>query len=316
MTATAPIPAGTRPAQEPQPSDRRLEPRTVLTVGAVIAAGSLAVALLGLVLDPRVIQGAPAWLKPMKFGVSITLYLVTLRWMLSFITGHRRLLLAITGVMVVTLVGEIALIDLQVVRGTTSHFNDSTAFDSAVFDAMGGMVSMLFVATVIAAVLVLRRRGLDAGVAAGMRWGLLVSLLGMAEAGLMIANRGWNDGGGHTVGAPDGGPGLPITDWSLLHGDLRIGHFIGLHALQALPILAWLLVTRTGLDERTRARLLRVAAVGYAGLMVVLTWQALRGLPLLQPDAATLEAGAALVVLVLGAGGLVLARRPRAAIAA
>jgi hypothetical protein len=316
MTATAPVPAWTRPAQEPQPSDRRLEPRTVLTVGAVIAAGSLAVALLGLIVDPRVIQGAPAWLKPMKFGISITLYLVTLRWMLSFISGHRRLLLAITGVMVATLVGEIALIDLQVVRGTTSHFNDSTAFDSAVFDAMGGMVSMLFVATAVAAVLVLRRRGLDAGVAVGMRWGLLVSLLGMAEAGLMIANRGWNDGGGHTVGAPDGGPGLPITDWSLLHGDLRVGHFVGLHALQALPILAWLLATRTGLDERTRARLLRVAAVGYAGLMVVLTWQALRGQPLLQPDATTLEAGSALVVLVLGAGGLVLARRRRAPIVA
>jgi hypothetical protein len=174
---------------------------------------------------------------------------------------------------------------------------------------------MLFVATAVAAVLVLRRRGLDAGVAVGMRWGLLVSLLGMAEAGLMIANRGWNDGGGHTVGAPDGGPGLPITDWSLLHGDLRVGHFVGLHALQALPILAWLLATRTGLDERTRARLLHVAAVAYAGLMVVLTWQALRGQPLLQPDATTLEAGAALVVLVLGAGGLVFARRPRAAIA-
>jgi hypothetical protein len=305
MTATLRIPAPALPA----PAARRFAPRTLLTIATVIAAVSLAVALVGLVVDPRSIQGAPAWLKPMKFGISITLYLVTMRWMLSSIRGHRRLLWGITGVMVVTLTAEIVLIDMQVLRGTTSHFNKSTPFDTAVYNGMGGLVTMLFVATVIAAVLVLRRRGLDAGIAAGMRWGLLVSLLGMADAAFMIVNVGWNAGGGHTVGAPDGGPGMLLTDWSTLHGDLRIGHFVGLHALQAMPILAWLLATRTGLDERSRARLLRVAAVGYAGLMVLVTWQALRGQPLLQPDAETLAAGAALVAVVVAAAGLVLTRR-------
>jgi len=33
----------------------------------------LVVALIGLLLDPRVITGAPAWLKPMKFAISISI---------------------------------------------------------------------------------------------------------------------------------------------------------------------------------------------------------------------------------------------------
>ncbi|GAB3932878.1 hypothetical protein GCM10027614_02840 [Micromonospora vulcania] len=117
--------------------------------------------------------------------------------------------------------------------------------------------------------------------------------------------------GAHSVGVPDGGPGLPVFGWSTTGGDLRIGHFVGLHALQALPILAILLSRFVGtrLDELTRARLVVVAGGAYGVLTVLLTWQALRGQPLLRPDAHTLVAVAALVVAAATATGLVLARR-------
>jgi hypothetical protein len=166
---------------------------------------------------------------------------------------------------------------------------------------------------VVLSVLALRRRGLDAGAAAGIRWGLGLSLLGMAEAGLMIANRGWSPAGGHTVGAPDGGPGLPITDWSLDHGDLRIAHFAGLHGLQLLPLAAWALARFTPLPAVVRARLLAVLATGYGAGVALLAWQAERGQALLRPDALTLVAVASLALVVSAAAALVLrgARSPR-----
>jgi hypothetical protein len=294
------------------PPVRATVARGVLAVGAAVAVLTLVVSLVGLVVDPRIIGGAPAWLKPMKFGISVAAYLITIRWMLRYLPDRRRLLAGLSVVLVAAFTGELVLIVLQVVRGTTSHFNESTPFDKAVFDTMGGLVTLLFAGTVVVAVLALRRRGLDAGVAAGIRWGLLVSLVGMAEAGLMIANRGWSSTGGHTVGAPDGGPGLPLTDWSLDHGDLRIAHFAGLHALQLLPLIAWALATFTPLAAPVRARLLRVLAVGYGLGVVLLAWQAERGQALLRPDALTLAAVGALV-LVTGAataGVLRAARTP------
>jgi hypothetical protein len=48
----------------------------------------LLVCLAGLALDPRMITGAPAWLKPMKFAISIALYSCTLLWLLTFVQGH------------------------------------------------------------------------------------------------------------------------------------------------------------------------------------------------------------------------------------
>jgi hypothetical protein len=73
--------------------------------------------------------------------------------------------------------------------------------------------------------------------------------------------------GGHTVDAPDGGPGLPVTNWSLQAGDLRTPHFVGIHALQLLPLLAWLLGRRARWRGSGRqVGLVHVAGVGYLGL--------------------------------------------------
>ncbi len=86
----------------------------------------------------------------------------------------------------------------------------------------------------------------------------------------------------HSVGVEDGGPGLPITGWSTEGGDLRIGHFLGVHALQAIPLLALGLVLLARRfpalrPEGPRVALVFVGSAAYAGLIGLVTWQALRG---------------------------------------
>jgi hypothetical protein len=95
--------------------------------------------------------------------------------------------------------------------------------------------------------------------------------------------------GAHTVGAPDGGPGLAVTGWSREHGDLRVPHFLGLHALQVLPLVA-LALRRTRTSSAQRVRLVFTLAGSYAALVGVLLWQALGGHSSFAGDTSTLTA--------------------------
>ena len=97
--------------------------------------------------------------------------------------------------------------------------------------------------------------------------------------------------GAHTVGAADGGPGLPGTGWSREYGDLRVPHFLGLHAVQILPLIAVLLRRMKSAVRRQRA--VMVAAASYASLFGILLWQALSGQSVLAPHGPTLAAIAA-----------------------
>ena len=117
--------------------------------------------------------------------------------------------------------------------------------------------------------------------------------------------------GAHTVGAPDGGPGLPGTGWSREHGDLRIPHFFGLHALQALPLIA--LVTRRRRDQQHDADLVRAAAVSYGALFGILVVQALRGESLIGPSAVTLALFGVWAVATLVSVVVIRMRAPRSA---
>ncbi len=62
--------------------------------------------------------------------------------------------------------------------------------------------------------------------------------------------------GSNSVGGDDTTGGLYFLGWNTKHGDLRVSHFIGMHALQLLPLLALALYAAYGarLREGTRLR--------------------------------------------------------------
>jgi hypothetical protein len=286
-------------------------PLMIFTASMAVLA---VISAIGVLTDPRVLTGVPIWLKPFKFSVSFVVYAATLAWMLSLLPRRSRLAERTATVIVAVSVGEMIIIVTQVLRGQTSHFNETSPLNTALWAAMGNLIMVLFIGHFVIGVVVARQRLADRVSAHAVRWGLGLSLIGMLAAIPMARSSRVPAGvdgvaGAHSVGVVDGGPGLPLVGWSTTGGDLRIGHFVGLHALQALPLLALLLGTR--LDQLTRIRLLLVGGSAYGALTLLLTWQALRGQPLLRPDALTLTAWAALAAATAASAAIVVARRRR-----
>jgi hypothetical protein len=266
---------------------------------SLLMAGLTVVFGAAMLVDPRTIEGMPAWLKPAKFAVSTGIYGATLAWLLGALADWPRLRRWAAWTTALVFVGEVALIAMQAWRGTTSHFNTSTLFDGAVFTAMGlGIFAQTAVAAVVAVAL-WRQPFPDRAAGWAMRFGMTITIVGALTGGLMTRptaeqiaaarlTGNMPRSGAHTVGAPDGGAGLPGTGWSVEHGDLRVPHFVGLHAMQVLPLLVWLTGRRR--SDAARIRVAFGAAAAYIGLYAILLAQALAGQPVLAPHGVFLGA--------------------------
>lgn len=280
-----------------------------------------ALAACGLVLDPRVIAGAPAWLKPLKFAISIAIYALSFAWLLGHVRGRPRLVRWLTGATAAVLALELAIIFLQAARGTRSHFNVSTPLDAALYSTMGAGITLLWLCQIAAAILLLRERLPDPVLAWSLRFAIVLAALGSGVGYLMTAPQPEQleaarhgaglIAGAHSVGGPDGGPGLPLVGWSRDHGDLRAAHFFGIHALQIVPVFGiWLGRLRDRLDDRRRVALLWAFCASYLGALLLLVWQALRGQPVGSLDEATLAALLGWLAATIAAGTFALSLRP------
>jgi hypothetical protein len=228
-------------------------------------------------VDSTTILGLNRWIKPMKFAISITIFQWTVAWLSAHLEASPGRIRRISVGIVIAMLGEMVPIAGQAARGKISHFNTESVFDGAVFSFMGIIIviNTLLIGYLLYLFFVTPGQ-ISPGYLWGIRLGIVIFLLASVEGGLMSALMS------HSIGVADGGPGLPFVNWSTRGGDLRAAHFIGLHALQALPLAGYWL-DRLG---RRRAWLRPVAwSFGLATAYLILTGliliQALLGRPVL-----------------------------------
>ena len=225
--------------------------------------------------DPRSVDGEAVALKPTRFALSIGLYMLTASAMFSFVRPERRsafLPSAAVWMMVVGCTVELSCIFLQAARARRSHFNTSTRGDAAIYAAMGAF-AVLFIGAVLPLAWEIARRPAehaDPNMVRATVAGLLATFIVGSGTGAMMSARSE-----HAIGREKAR--LPLFGWNLTGGDVRAPHFFGIHAMQALPMIA---AGANVLSSRRAGSLFVAGALAYGLLTGGLLYQALRGKPM------------------------------------
>ena len=228
-------------------------------------------------LDPRVLEsGVNVWVKPTKFLVSVGVFALTAAWFFGYVRPERRETRSMrwtAAALILAGTFELAWIGWQASQGLESHFNHDTPFYDMMYSLMG-LFAVVLIGTTLPLAWEIGRRpapGLRRDFVAAVVIGLLLTvLLGGGLGGYMSAQPG------HNVGATGGH--VPLFGWNRSGGDLRVAHFLGIHAQQAIPILAALV---GGLAARRRWTLLAAGTGAYVAVTIAIFAQAVAGRPLL-----------------------------------
>ena len=231
---------------------------------------NLAVAFVCLILMPfeeTQILGVSRWLKPFKFYSSVGIMILTMGWLLYYLNNAKKIKI-FSWLMVITMFFENGLIIAQAIRKTSSHFNTTSALNGIVFSLMGMLIAIFTITAIFVCISFFRQKqfSISTPYVWGIRLGLLFFIIFSLEGGLMVGLLK------HTVGGIDGGPGLPVVNWSTEYGDLRIAHFMGIHSLQVLPLFG-------NYFAKTKTQTI-IFSVIYFLLASILFLQAMKGIPL------------------------------------
>lgn len=257
------------------PTTNSPEPRSrALLRYAGFAGIGAVVTLLLLGVDPRRLAGEPLWLKPLKFFVSSGIAALTVEWIVTRAGGAIGRINACRSVIAWGFAFEMAVICVQAARGVRSHFNLSTPIDTALFASMGLVITVVVLAAAVAVFLATDRRSRWSPVErVAARWGMAVFVAAAFLGNLMArptreqslaASASGRPAlvGSHFVGSVEGMTRtMPVTGWSLESGDLRVPHFLGMHAIQILMLMAFLM-RRLGVPMGAESTRRRMALLG------------------------------------------------------
>ena len=246
--------------------------KPLIIAGAVSFICFLILAIV-MLFDSTQILGINRWVKPIKFFTSISIFVWTIAIFLNFIKGYEKTSHRISWALIVIFAIEMLIITGQAMRGTTSHFNTAAPLDGILFSIMGlAIVANTLLIGYLLYLYFVAEIKLSKTILWGIRLGIIVFLLGSIEGGYMSTQLK------HSIGGADGGEGLPLVNWSTKIGDLRVAHFFGLHAIQIIPLFAFLLER---LKVRSATTLTFVFAFVYFAFFSIVFIEALNGQPFL-----------------------------------
>ncbi len=238
---------------------------TLFYYGLVCLGFSILFLILTRITDTQV-YGVNAWYKPFKFAFSTFLFACSMAWYCYYLPDFN---IRIFNWSVIVLLGfEIFYIAFQASRGQLSHYNTSTPLYSILFNLMALAASAVTLYTAYVGLLFFKNDfpTLPNYYLWAIRLGIIIFVVFSFEGFAMGSRLS------HSVGPMNDNSNWFILGWSKTVGDLRVSHFIGMHALQVLPLLSYYLLKNTKLTIGL--------SIMYGLLAVITLVQALQGKPL------------------------------------
>jgi hypothetical protein len=182
-----------------------------------------------------------AWYKPFKFAFSTFLFGWAMTWYCYYLPDFNIRLF--NWVIIILLGFEIAYIAFQAGKGQLSHYNLSTPAYSLLYSMMALAATLVTLYTAYVGVLFFKYDfpNLPNYYLWAIRFAIILFVIFSFEGFAMRTRLN------HSVGALNDNSNWVIVGWSKTVGDLRVSHFIGMHALQVLPIISFYVLKSTKL---------------------------------------------------------------------
>ena len=181
------------------------EESPILYYIALINLIGAVVCIPGLFWDDRTLMGVNVWIKPIKFLISVGIYILTVGYLITLYPFSNLKKNIIINIVAWSLLLENIIIVTQGARGVQSHYNFNSAFDGMLFAMMGILIA---INVTVMAFFVIETLRLKLKVSRPLQWAILagwiISIFGSWIGGQMIGQMA------HNVGIADGGPGLPL----------------------------------------------------------------------------------------------------------
>lgn len=212
------------------------------------------------------VQGVNAWYKPFKFAFSIFSFAWAMGWYCSYLSNFN--IKPFNWAIIILLGFEVFYIAFQASKGQLSHFNISTSLYSTLYTLMGLAAALVTIYTAYVGLLFFTQSfpNLPNYYVWAIRFGILIFVIFSFEGFLMGSRMN------HSVGALNENSNWFIVGWSKTVGDLRVSHFIGMHALQVLPFISFYVF------KNTKATI--IISLLYGLLATCTLVQALQGKPI------------------------------------
>jgi hypothetical protein len=225
--------------------------------------------------NKELIMGINSMIKPIKFALSIWIYAWTMAILLFYVNDKRKVR-NLSILATITMGYEQFAITFQAFRGQISHFNNSSIFGGILYAFMGIFIVALTFQTLRITLTFIRQSTytISAPLVLSIQIGLIYFVIFSFFGGYISGVNG------HTIGAKDGGEGLPLINWNITFGDLRVAHFFGIHALQIIPLFGYWVSRKY--ESATANKAIWAFSVIYLAYVCFTMIQALMGIPFLR----------------------------------